>query len=220
MSYTSGNAGGTTWGAKTFNQIFAPNSETVGATDYWDKSQVEDYDTVVCSTNSTVLTAKYMNRGQSDSEQVLHWFGTGIYLCESISSTTLEMGDYVITPLSGDSIGASVRPMIRLSGSTAGSSRQRAYGVVLVPGGIRQFVTVATLGNWPVKRTGTATSVLNDCAFADNSNAGQVALSSGGLEGAMGKLYSTGFDIITSSAVAPTTENGAVLTMWGRTETF
>jgi len=109
MSYTFGNAGGTTWGAKTFNQIFAPNSENPTATEYWDKSQVEDYDTVVCSTNFKVLTAKYVNRAADDSTQILHWFTTGVYLCETLNN--VKMGDYVIC---SETAGASVRPYVGL----------------------------------------------------------------------------------------------------------
>ena len=51
MSYTFGNTGGTAWGLKTYNQIFALNSQTVGAAEYWDQSYVNDLDTVICSTN-------------------------------------------------------------------------------------------------------------------------------------------------------------------------
>jgi len=213
MSYTSGNAGGTTWGAKTFNQIFAPNSETVGAAEYWDKSQVEDYDTVVCSTNSKVLTAKYLNRSQADGTQVLHWFGTGVYLCEVVlsSANSVQMGDYV---LCSDSGGVSVRPYVEVRDGSG--DEEYAFGTVLVGGVDNDFITVATLGNWPVRRSGSVS--LNTHAI-QSSTAKRVS-TGGNADGAMGKFYVADFDIIRDANAVPTVAFGGILTMWGRTEVY
>jgi len=39
-------------------------------------------------------------------------------------------------------------------------------------------------------------------------------------DGAVGKFYTTDFDIIQDANDVPSTEDGAILTMWGRTEVY
>ena len=245
MSYTFSGAGGTTWGARTFNQIFALNSETVGAAEYWDKSNVEDYDTVICSTNNKVLVAKYLFRGPGDSTPVLYWFTTGVYLCQYSGSVATTPGTFKIgrarvgkecrvylcqysgsvatTPGTFMAVsstnsapsGNSVRPLAEISDPSGSTGDQFSLGITLVGGVNGDSITVATVGNWPVKRDGSVN--LRNHAIPDTS-AGELYDQSTNADGSVGKFYTTNFPIITSTSANPTTVDGAIVTLWGKNE--
>ncbi len=188
MSYTFGNAGGTTWGLKTYNQIFARNSETVGAAEYWDKSNVQDFDTVICSTNHRLLTAKYMPTSDLGATPRLHWFGTGIYLChyEDNGYGNVENGDYLVISANTS---PTVRPHVRVASGTG--ERQEAFGVVLIGGADRDFITVATMGVWPTYIVPSTSLDGNRTIVAVESTGNPSAVddvSAGGI-GALGKPY-------------------------------
>ena len=216
MSYTFSGAGGTTWGARTFNQIFALNSETVGAAEYWDKSNVEDYDTVICSTNNKVLVAKYLFRGPGDSTPVLYWFTTGVYLCQYSGSVATTPGTFMaVSSTNSAPSGNSVRPLAEISDPSGSTSDQFSLGITLVGGVNGDSITVATVGNWPVKRDGSVN--LRNHAIPD-TNAGELYDQSTNADGSVGKFYTTNFPIITSTSANPTTVDGAIVTLWGKNE--
>tara|TARA_Y100000389_G_scaffold69824_1_gene66533 strand:- start:2072 stop:2770 length:699 start_codon:yes stop_codon:yes gene_type:complete len=216
MSYTFSGAGGTTWGARTFNQIFALNSETVGAAEYWDKSNVEDYDTVICSTNNKVLVAKYLFRGPGDSTPVLYWFTTGVYLCQYSGSVATTPGTFMaVSSTNSAPSGNSVRPLAEISDPSGSTSDQFSLGITLVGGVNGDSITVATVGNWPVKRDGSVN--LRNHAIPDTS-AGELYDQSTNADGSVGKFYTTNFPIITSTSANPTTVDGAIVTLWGKNE--
>ncbi len=147
MSYTSSNTGGTTWGFKTYNQIFAPNSETVGAAEYWDKSRVRNLDTVICSTNNKLLTARILPVGDRSGNTAVYWFGTGIYRATLINAGTAFNGDYVV--VSDDNTGTYSLPRVTIASAT--SEREFSAGVVLQAYSAGTLVTIATSGIWPVR---------------------------------------------------------------------
>tara|TARA_R100000908_G_C3753632_1_gene147987 strand:- start:2231 stop:2884 length:654 start_codon:yes stop_codon:yes gene_type:complete len=214
MSYTFSGAGGTTWGARTFNQIFALNSETVGAAEYWDKGNVEDYDTVVCSTNNKVLVAKYLTRGPRNPSPVLYWFTTGVYLCQYYGpNAAVTPGTFMA--VSSINSGGSVRPLAEISDPSGSTSDQFSLGIVLVGGVNGDTITVATVGNWPVKRDGSVN--LRNHAIPDTSP-GELFDQSTNADGSVGKFYTTNFPIITSTSANPTTVDGAIVTLWGKNE--
>ena len=89
MSYTFNNTGGTNHGIKSYDQIFALNSTTAGATNYWDPL-LESGDTVIMELeythsdtlmrNHKLLTYYDFDEG-GELVQGKHWIGNGIYLC-------------------------------------------------------------------------------------------------------------------------------------------
>ncbi len=242
MSYTFGNAGGTTWGLKTYNQIFAPNSETVGAAEYWDKSNVQDFDTVICSTNYQLLTAKYItDRGG----RALFWYGTGIYVCDRVG-VNVNHGDYVIT---SNSTPGTVRPLIQIATATSASlenNRRYAFGVVLASSAAETWALVATSGVWPILIDATSSWDGNRVIMPIKDATNQSTVFDGtGAIGAFGQTYPVngltwptspsgnwdasvqagpGFPIIRSTAATPASgdiKDGGLILMWGTArETF
>jgi len=205
MSYLFGNTGGTTWGLKTYNQIFALDSNEEESANYWNKSGVKNYDTVICSTNSRLLTAYYKN---GDPSNTLYWYGTGIYLCTNKYSSTINPGDYVLayytsTPPAGNF------PFVTLGTSNL----DRAVGVALTSGASDGDVLIATSGDWPVKRRETMN--FNDHVRVSNDAAdiGTVESESGGGIGNVGKLKTADFDIIVNTG--GDVVNGCICTFWG-----
>lgn len=235
MSYTFGNAGGTTWGLRTYNQIFAPNSETVGAAEYWDKSNVQDFDTVICSTNHQLLTAKYITDRGGKS---LFWYGTGIYVCERVG-TNVQHGDYVITSAIS---AATVRPVIQIATATSTSleeNRRYAFGVVLATSPSNEWALVATSGVWPMLIDASGSWDGNRVIMPIKDTTNQSTVWDGtGVQGAFGQTYpingtiwpnttgnwnpsvqaGPGFPIIRSTAATPASgdiKDGGLILMWG-----
>jgi hypothetical protein len=160
MSYTFGTTGGTCYGYKSYNQIFAINSETgtppATASNYWDKSNVLENDTVICSENNIMLTARYIpnvfgKTGGSD----LCWFGTGIYL--AYVTDNVFPGDYLVIDADPApnyvSSGIEQPPAFKIATSIA--DRPYSAGVALAASTLfRRHIPVATFGLWPVRMGG------------------------------------------------------------------
>ena len=198
MSYTFGNTGGTTWGLKTYNQIFALNSQTVGAAEYWDQSYVNDLDTVICSTNHRMLT--YLNG---------KWWGNGIIGAVNKNGSDIEPGDYVIV---SSSASGSTRPSCEIT--TSASELDHCFGVVLQGGADGTLCTLGTQGSWPCKTNGTI--IESRPMRLDSSPAGTLfdASSISG-DGFVGKYINVVFPIITSTAATPTTAQGHLVSLYG-----
>ena len=221
MSYTYAGKGGTTWGLKSYNEIFALNSETVGSANYWDKSLVQNYDTVICSTNHRLLVAYYRLGNPANK---LFWYGTGIYEMQNDGVYPLNPGDYVVmTEASSDGgLTNAVRPSVTMWNS---GGDERCVGVCLSSAdsaeeGFGEFpVLVATSGTWPIKANSTSPPVYGShvkvTETTSATNRGTVQANSGATQGLIGKCHLNSFDIITSTAATPTTRSGALVTLWG-----
>lgn len=228
MSYLFGNTGGTTWGLKNYNQIFALNSETVGATDYWDKSQVQNYDTVICSTNNKLLTAYYRN---GDSSNELYWYGAGIYLMQNMGNAVTP-GDYLIGYYDLSSSPSTNYPFVQTYGG-GGNPYERCVGVALSSGtafserdGYGGPLIVATFGVWPCKiRTGTSYAPRYgdhvQVYISSSTYAGLVRrTTSSGTYGLIGKCYDeASFPIFIDSQAEGEPVNGRQILLWTASET-
>lgn len=229
MSYLFGNTGGTTWGLKTYNQIFALNSETVGAAEYWDKSNVQNYDTVICSTNNKLLTAYYRN---GDSSNELYWYGAGIYLMQNMDTDALTPGDYLIAYYDTSSSPSTNYPFVQKYGG-GGNPYERCVGVALSAGtafdernGYGGPVMVATFGVWPCKiRIGTSYAPRYgdhvQVYLSSSTYAGLVRRNtSAGYFGLIGKCYDeTAFPIFIDSQAEGEPVDGRQILLWTASET-
>ena len=206
MSYLFGNTGGTTWGLKTYNQIFALDSNEVSSENYWNKSGVRNYDTVICSTNHTLLTAYYRNGNPSNT---LYWYGTGIYLCTNRDTITINPGDFVCA-YESTNVQTGSLPFIELS-----TDPDKAFGVALTTGlSTSGDILIATSGTWPIKRSSPAPAFASHVKLSSTtSQAGTVINSSSGVIGAIGKLHTADFDIIENTA--GDVADGCLTTIWG-----
>lgn len=198
MSYTFGNTGGTTYGLKSYNEIFALNRTTVGASNYWNPT-LADFDTVICSDNSKLLT--YYNG---------YWWGTGIYLCLNNSGSTRNPGDYVGASETAASSGTNSRPVIY--NITSSGDRERAFGVCLTTAANQGLLTVAINGLWPVKRSGTPSTYIS-VHPATSNNQVLATTSPGG--GRCGKLIDLDFGIIDSTDAVPDVAAGCKVMFYG-----
>jgi hypothetical protein len=205
MSYLFGNTGGTAWGLKTYNQLFALDRGNVSSANYWDTSSVRNYDTVICSTNHSLLTAYYKN---GDPSNTLYWYGTGIYLCENKDTIVIEPGDFACAYLSS-SAQTGTLPFVELSTTIA-----RAFGVALTSGTANGGdILMATSGTWPTKRSETIAFGEHVIVDSGASDIGKVRGATSAVIGTIGKLYQASFPIITDSAGASV--DGCLTTIWG-----
>lgn len=220
MSYTFAGKGGTSWGLKTYNQIFAQNSETVGAAEYWDKSLVQNYDTVICSTNHRLLVAYYRNGNPANQ---LFWYGTGIYEMQNDGGNSLYPGSYCVMVETGGDGGLTnaVRPSV--TRYTSGGE-ERCVGVCLSTAVVTETyqevpVLVATSGVWPIMANSSSPPVYGShvkiTESTGSTNGGTVQSNAGAADGLIGKCYNTTFNIITSTAASPSTRAGALVSLWG-----
>jgi len=224
MSYTFNNTGGTNYGIKTYNQIFAKNRTTVGASNYWNPTLLTG-DTVICEMSWTVESnaiKNYKLLSWFDFDQGgelvygAHWIGTGIYLCYDADGNGWNVGEFLCQPEVEDLPGAAgARPMVVKASTT--SEARRPMGVALEDCSEGGFATVAMMGLWPAKREGTLPR--NVAIYPDNDGSGRVAdnVPGGGSynAGAMSKAINPDFPIITSTAATPTTVDGAQICIWG-----
>lgn len=225
MSYTFSQVGGTNHGIKTYNQIFAKNRTTVGATDYWDPV-LESGDTVLCKMTYThasnnISNYKLLTWYDFDQGGALvygsHWIGTGIYLCYCNEATGWDIGDFVCQPnlSSTPTPSPGARAIVKIASST--SEARLPMGVALEDATNGTFATVAMMGLWPMKRNVTLSR--DEAIYPTNTGNGEVTnvVPGGGIynAGAFGKAIDPDFDIITSTAATPTTVNGAQVCIWG-----
>jgi hypothetical protein len=225
MSYTFNNTGGTNYGVKTYNEIFAINRKTVGASNYWNPTLVSG-DTVVCEmsyvhASQSIKDYKLLTWYDFDQGGSLvygsHWIGAGIYLCYDSDGNGWGVGDFLCCPLIEDLPGAAgARPLVVKATSVA--EAERPMGVALEPcdeGGELAFATVAMMGLWPMKRQGTLGR--SEAIYSRTDGSGKVDDAPIGSykNGAFGKAIDPDFPIITSTAATPTTVDGAQVCMWG-----
>ena len=224
MSYTFNNTGGTNHGIKSYDQIFALNSTTAGATNYWDPL-LESGDTVIMELeythsdtlmrNHKLLTYYDFDEG-GELVQGKHWIGNGIYLCYNNSTGAVSIGDYVIQWTGATAPGAAGTRPIVTKGRSAGEAI-KPMGVALEPAASGEFFTVAMMGVWPCKRSGSlgydepmylgATSTTGTLVTATDPSSGQ--------RGALGKCIRNDYNIITSADATPETANGGLILIWG-----
>ena len=205
MSYLFGNTGGTTWGLKTYNQIFALDSNETSSANYWNKSGVRNYDTVICSTNHALLTAYYKN---GDPSNTLYWYGTGIYLCTNKDTVVINPGSFVCA-YESTSAQVGTLPFVELS-----TDVDKVFGVALSSGTANGGdILIATSGTWPIRRNGSIAFATHVKVSTSSTYIGQVQQSTSGVIGAIGKLHTANFDIIANTA--GDADNGCLTTIWG-----
>lgn len=228
MSYTFNNTGGTNHGIKTYNQIFAMNRTTAGASNYWNPTLVSG-DTVLCKiqyihnsnaiSNYKLLTWYDFDQGGSFVYGA-HWIGTGIYLCYCNDTSGWDIGEFVCQPLltSEPSPSPGARPIVEKASNT--DEAQTPMGVALEPADEDgSFATVALSGAWPIKRSVTLTR--QQAIYSTINSSGEITnvpppvTGTQYKAGAMGKAIDIDYDIITSTAATPTTANGALICVWG-----
>ena len=222
MSYTFNNRGGTNYGIKTYNQVFAKNRKTVGASNYWDPTLISG-DTVICEMSYThagdlikdhkLLT--WYDFDQYSQSQVYgsHWIGAGIYLCYDSDGNGWEIGDFLCCPLTEMPTAAGARPSVVKATSVA--EAERPMGVALEDCNENGFATIAMMGLWPVKRNGTLGR--SEAIYSRTDGSGEVDDAPIGTykNGAFGKAIDPDFDIITSTSATPSTVDGAQVCIWG-----
>jgi len=222
MSYTFNEVGGTNHGVKTYNQIFAINRKTVGASNYWDPTLISG-DTVICEIEYThassvikdhkLLTWFDFDQGGSFVYGA-HWIGAGIYLCYDSDGNGFNVGDFMCSPYEiSTPSGAGARPSVLKA--TNVSEAERPMGAALetcVSGG---FATVGMMGLWPMKRQGALGR--SEAIYSRTDGSGKVDDAPIGSykNGAFGKAIDPDFPIITSTAATPTTVDGAQVCIWG-----
>lgn len=221
MSYTFNNTGGTNYGVKTYNQIFAINRTTTGASNYWNPTLVSG-DTVICEMSYVhasqsikdykLLTWYDFDQGGADVYGS-HWIGAGIYLCYDSDGNGWSVGDFLCCPSIETPSGAGARPIGVKATSVA--EAERPMGVALEQCDENGFATVAMMGLWPMKRNGTLGR--SEAIYSRTNGSGEVDDAPIGSykNGAFGKAIDPDFPIITSTAATPTTVNGAQVCMWG-----
>jgi len=221
MSYTFNNTGGTNHGIKTYDQIFALNRTTSGASNYWNPKLISG-DTVIMELqythasslmrNHKILTYYDFDQGGS-FVQGKHWIGNGLYMCYNNSGSNINPGDFVCQ-WSGSTApaAAGTRPIIDLS--TSSTDSRYPLGVAVERSANGSMVMVAMMGVWPCKRFGTLAldvpmylRTSNNQITQTNPNAGQ--------RGALGKCIEASFPIIDSVDADPETSNGALIAIWG-----
>jgi len=207
MSYLFGNTGGTTWGLKTYNQIFALDSNNTSSANYWNKSGVKNYDTVICSTNHALLTAYYKN---GDPSNTLYWYGTGIYLCTNQDTVVINPGSFVCAyEQSSGTFPTGTLPFVELS-----TDVDKAFGVAISSGTANGGdILIATSGTWPTRTDDSIAFAEHVQVSTSSSTIGQVLGNTTGVIGAIGKLHTASFNIVVNAAGDVNT--GCLTTIWG-----
>lgn len=218
MSYTFNEVGGTNHGTKSYNEIFALNSTTVGSANYWNPN-LENGDTVIMylqytHDSSLIYNYKLLYYHDYGGTYGSHWAGTGLYLCYNNDNQTIDPGDFVCQYASTSPPSGISTPLIEVA-STAGEATQ-PMGVALEKAAPGAYVLIAMMGLWPMRRA--VTLPLNTAIFStlDGSGAVTTAVPSGSYKkGAFGKCISADFSIINDSAATPDLDDGALCCIWG-----
>jgi len=223
MSYTFNNTGGTNYGIKSYNNIFALNATNTGASNYWDPPLVSG-DTVIMELQYTISSSliknhKLLTYYDFDQGGSLvygkHWIGTGLYLCYNNDSVTINPGQFVCqwqgSPLPG---GAGSRTPVVVA-STSGEATQ-PLGVAVEKGTAGSFFMVAMMGVWPALRDGVLAYDEAIYSTYDSSGAVTLTVPSGSYnKGAFGKCISLDYSIITTKTEPPETSDGCLVCIWG-----
>lgn len=216
MSYVDTDRSGTTFGVVLFNDIFAPNTTIPWST------IVNDGDTIICKVpfdgpDGNPLNAYHLLTAYKDAAGKHHWYGPGVYLCMNVKNGTTvnaaKMGNAMAISDTAAVSSLNSRPCVNFA--LTSTDRDFPMGVALEPMADQGLGSVAMAGIWPVMRGGGGTWAIQQHLLIDNSSSyyGTFETSSTDQKGAMGKLLTTSYDIITDAS--GTTTDGGVALLWG-----
>lgn len=220
MSYTFNGIGGTNHGTKSYNEIFALNSGTVGSSNYWNPD-LQDGDTVLMYLSYThdgslMYNYKLLYYHDYGGLYGSHWAGTGLYLCYNNDNTTINPGDFVCQWSGGTVPNSTTLPII-VEASSAGEALQ-PMGVALESASAGNYILVAMMGLWPIKRA-EASQAFDVAIYSTFNGSGSATITGPGdvsyKAGAFGKCIDDDFPIIGSTGATPLTSNGGLYCIWG-----